>query len=708
MRLLLSMLVAAAAAPLSAQSFTLEEVMAAPFPSSLVAAPRGTVFAWVQNAEGVRNIWVAEGPAFRARRLTAYAADDGQELSDLQFTPDGMTLLFVRGGPPNSRGEIPNPRGEPDPAERAVYRISLAGGAPERVVEGAGVVVSPKGDAIAYARGGAVWRLALGGDAKPERLFSVRGNAGSLRWSPDGSRLAFVSSRGDHAFVGVFGVGDRSVRFPDPSVDRDGNPVWSPDGRRLAYIRIPNMRRRLPFEPEREALPWSIRVVDVASGQAREVWRALPGRGSAFQGVVAENQLLWAAGDLLVFPWERDGWLHLYAVSAQGGDGGEGGEGGEGGKARLLTPGEFEVEDVALSSDRREIWYSSNQGDIDRRHLWRVAVGGGPPRAVTRGSGIEWSPVPSADGGAMAYFASDAVTPAHARVLVGGDAKPLAPETLPRAFPRDRLVVPEQVIYSAADGMRIHAQLFTPRDLRPGERRPAVIFFHGGSRRQMLLGFHYRSYYHNAYALNQYLASKGYVVLSVNYRSGTGYGLEFREALHYGAAGASEFQDVVGAGLYLRSRPEVDPDRIGLWGGSYGGYLTALGLARASDLFAAGVDIHGVHDWNVVVRNFAPGYDAERRSEFARVAYQSSPMAHLDGWRSPVLVIHGDDDRNVPFSETVDLLEELRRRGVEVEQLVFPDEVHSFLLHESWLRAYRAAVDFFDRRLARGAAAEGR
>jgi dipeptidyl aminopeptidase/acylaminoacyl peptidase len=218
----------------------------------------------------------------------------------------------------------------------------------------------------------------------------------------------------------------------------------------------------------------------------------------------------------------------------------------------------------------------------------------------------------------------------------------------------------------------------------------------------MLLAFHHRGYYHNAYAFNQYLANRGYVVLSVNYRSGIGYGMEFREALGYGAQGASEFNDVIGAGLYRRSRPDVDPDRIGLWGGSDGGYLTALGLARASDLFAAGVDLHGVHDWNVVIRNFVPTYDATALQEFAELALSSSPMADLDRWRSPVLLIHGDDDRNVPFSESVALAVELRKRGVEFEELVFPDEVHGFLLHKNWLAAFRAASDFFDRKLWRG------
>jgi dipeptidyl aminopeptidase/acylaminoacyl peptidase len=245
--------------------------------------------------------------------------------------------------------------------------------------------------------------------------------------------------------------------------------------------------------------------------------------------------------------------------------------------------------------------------------------------------------------------------------------------------------------------MEIPGQLFVPPDLKPGERRPAVLFFHGGSRRQMLLAWHYLSYYHNTYAMNQFLASRGYIVLSVNYRSGTGYGLHFREALNYGATGASEFHDVIGAGLYMKNRPDVDPNRIGVYGGSYGGYLTAHALARASDLFAAGVDIHGVHDWNVGIRTFMPNYnpgaDIERRN------FLSSPLNFVAGWRSPVLLIHGDDDRNVSFAETVTLAEALRKHDVTVESLVIPDEIHGFLRHESWLRVFSATAEFFDKHL---------
>jgi dipeptidyl aminopeptidase/acylaminoacyl peptidase len=253
------------------------------------------------------------------------------------------------------------------------------------------------------------------------------------------------------------------------------------------------------------------------------------------------------------------------------------------------------------------------------------------------------------------------------------------------------------VILSAADGMRIHGQLFLPPDLASGEKRPAMVFFHGGSRRQMLLGWHYMDYYHNAYGMNQYLASLGYIVLAVNYRSGIGYGLDFREAINYGAAGASEFNDVLGAGLYLRSRADVDPKRIGLWGGSYGGYLTALGLSRSSDLFAAGVDFHGVHDWSTLRSAITPG-DAERDQNI-RTAFESSPMASVSTWRSPVLLIHGDDDRNVNFQQTVMLVEVLRKQHVEFEELIFPDEIHGFLTTKRWIQAYQAAADFLGKRL---------
>ncbi len=680
--------------PLAAQqtAVTLEGLLSTPFPAELLASPTGGKLAWIQNAKGVRNLWVAESPEYRGRPVTRYTADDGQALGGLEWTPDAKILIYVRGGGANRQGDIPNPTSDPAGAEQAIWRVSLDGGEPVRISQGRALAVSPRGDGIAFLKGPGIFWAPFEGKGEPVQWVKVRGGAGQLKFSPDGSRLAFVSNRGDHSFIGVYDVAAKTLRWIASSVDGDGEPVWSPDGKRLAFQRIPASSKITLFHPNPSAAQsWSIVVADAATGEAKTVWRAEPGPGSAFHEMVAANQLLWAAEDRLVFPWERDGWLHLYSVPASGNH--------PGNKATLLTPGDFEVEFVNLSPDRRQVIFNSNQDDINRRHVWKVDVTGGRPVALTKGSGIEWLPVMTSDGKALAYFRSGTREPAKAVVEVGGGTRELAPGTVPAEFPESALVEPEAVVFNASDGLKIHGQIFLPPGGKKGERRPGILFLHGGSHRQMLLGWHYSQYYNNAYALNQYLASRGFVVLSVNYRAGTGYGMAFREAPNQGASGASEFNDVLGAGLYLRSRPDVDPNRIGLWGGSYGGYLTALGLSRASNLFAAGVDIHGVHDWNTGIRNFIPEYDPKPEEE--RLAFQSSPMASLDGWRSPVLVIHGDDDRNVSFSETVGLVEALRERNVEVEQLILPDEIHSFLRYASWLTVQKATAEFFDRRLSR-------
>ncbi len=688
----ISALTTSAAAPDG--PFTLEQILGSPFPSGMSAAPKGGKVAWVINHQGARNIWVAGPPDYKGKQITQWSEDDGQTISQLAWTPDGNRIVFVRGDGANRRGELPNPLHLPGGTEQAIWMVDAEGAAePHKLTEGSGPAVSPRGDGLAFTRRGQVWWIDFeapqGEDLKPRQLIQARGGSAQLRWSPNGARLALTSRRGGHSYIGVYDLEAESLRFLDPSLNQDNNPVWSPDGRHIAFMRQPPSPRVLIFTPQRQDLPWEIRVADAASGQSRSVWKADPGPGSAFRNIVAGNQIFWSADGHLVFPWEKEGWTHLYSVPA------------DGGSARLLTPGNFEVEMVRMSADGRSVVYSSNQGDIDRRHIWQVAASGGTPQALTSGQSNEWSPTPL-NGGAVALIRSSGASPAQPYILPeGGQPRPLAPGSLPGSFPEQHLVEPRQVVFSSADGMKIHGQLFLPPNIPAGEKRPAMLYFHGGSRRQMLLGWHYSSYYHNCYALNQYLASRGYVVMSVNYRSGIGYGMEFREALNYGAAGASEFNDVMGAGLYLRSRPDVDPERIGLWGGSYGGYLTALGLARASDLFAAGVDVHGVHDWNVVINNFVPSYNPLELQEAARLAFESSPMADIDTWNSPVLLIHGDDDRNVPFSESVDLARALLERKVEFEQLVFPDEVHGFLLHRSWLRAFRAASEFLEKHLGR-------
>jgi dipeptidyl aminopeptidase/acylaminoacyl peptidase len=700
--LALAFALSAQPAPAQEKAFTIEQALSAPFTSGLTAAPAKGRLSWETDIDGRRNLWVAEpaaeGKGYVSRQITHYNEDDGQEIGNAEWTPDAESLVYVRGS--GAQGEthpVPNPAWFPKGAKQQLWIVSTEGGEPRLLAEGHAPAVSPDGKTAAYVLKDQLWSIRLDdANAKPQQLLQTRGSARSLRWSPDGLSLAFVSDRDDHSFIAVYAVASSAVTYLDPSTDLDSNPTWSPDSTRIAFLRIPPDKDALLFVAHRTALPWSIRVADIATGKGREIFHAAEGPGSAYHETDSPDQLHWTQGDRIVFPWERDGWAHLYAVPISGGN------------AALLTPGNFEVEHISLSADRRTLVFDSNENDIDRRHVWRIvfaaAGSNSAAEAITSGDGIETQPVVASDGATVAVLRSDARLPIRAAViasghLAGGHLIDLAPQAIPADFPSAKFVVPQQVLFPAADGLEIHGQLFLPKGIAPGERRSAMVFFHGGSMRQMLLGWHYMEYYSNSYAMNQYLASLGYIVLSVNYRSGIGYGLNFREALNYGASGASEFNDVMGAGLYLKSRSDVDGARIGSWGGSYGGYLTALALARASDLFAAGVDMHGVHDWNLELPTFSPNYDPREHAETARLAYESSPIASVSTWRSPVLLVHGDDDRNVPFAETELLVDALRRQKVEFEELIFPDEIHDFLLRRDWVRAYTASANFLNRKL---------
>jgi dipeptidyl aminopeptidase/acylaminoacyl peptidase len=670
-----------------ASGATIEQFLGAPFASELQAAPGGGKVVWLLNERGARNLWVASAPDYKGRRLTAYKEDDGQDLGMIQWTADGRSIIYVRGGNLEQIGQaIPNPLSLAQMPDESIWIIPFEGGAPKKLAEGHSPAPSKDGH-VAFIRNGQIWITSVDGE-RPSELIRTRGGSSSLRWSPDGTQLAFMNSRGDHSFIGVFRPGDKSVRYMDPSTDRDSSPVWSVDGRHIAFMRTASVTRAGGAGPRREALtPWSIRIADVSNGAGREVWHADKGPGSIHESMSAADQIIWADGDRLAFSWEKTGWNHLYSVSA------------EGGPATELSPGEFEIEDVSLSGNRRELLFSSNQDDIDRRHIWRVPAAGGKPAPVLGriDEGIESGPE-DVGNGAVAYIRAGAKEIGRAAVKMPNSAsRDLAPQTIPADYPMNEQVDPQAVIFKSADGMMIHGQLFLPKT---SGKHPAIVFYHGGSRRQMLLGWHFMDAYAYFYGANQYFASKGYVVLSVNYRSGTGYGLNFREALNYGASGGSENNDVLGAGVYMASRPDVDAKRIGVYGGSYGGLLTAQALARASDLYAAGVDMMGVHDWSSTGGSAAtPNLDPDKQREQKRLAFESSPMAAMNTWKSPVLLIHGDDDRNVAFNQTVILTEALRAHGVPFEEMIFPDEVHDYLLFHHWIVGLKAGDEFFDRKL---------
>ncbi len=680
------------------QSFTLESIKSYPFPTELTASSQGSRVAWALDEQGKRNIYVAEGPDFKARKLTNYGLDDGQEITSLTISSNGQWVVFVRGGDhgANWDDELPiNPSFNAVPPKVKVMSIPFSGGEPKALSEGDMPALSPKNDFVAFIKNNQVWTAPVDGSSEAKNLFTTRGTVGTLQWSPDGSRLAFVASRVDHAFVGIFTNTETPLQWIAPSFSRDGSPRWSPDGTKIAFVRTPGAGGSPDSILVRRHSPWSVWTADMKTARAAQLWKAPETLAGSYPTTHGGTNLHWAANERITFLSYHDGWPHLYSISSQGGS------------PLLLTPGSFMAEYITLSSDGKWLVFTANTGpdklDLDRRHVVRVPVDKAMMEVMTPGEGLEWTPVVTGDGSTLVCMSATAQRPPVPAAIGFSTRSPLkliAQEFIPKNFPEKSLAVPKQVTFKSPDGFTIHGQLFEPAG--GAVKKPAIVYVHGGPPRQMLLGWHYSDYYSNAYAMNQYLTNLGFIVLTVNYRLGIGYGFEFHRPENAGALGASEYIDVKAAGQWLATQPQVDASRVGIYGGSYGGFLTAMALGKDSKLFAAGVDIHGVHDMTIErTRNVIAPDKYERAPDADKalqVGWESSPTAYVSTWTSPVLIIHGDDDRNVRFNQSTDLVKRLEKKGVLFETLVIVDDTHHWMKHANALRIDDAIADFFVRK----------
>src|ERR1051325_7473690 len=396
----------AVAAPAPAPGFTMEQVVDYPFITEISAAKSADRIAWVRNVKGVRNVWIAIGPDFKAKQVTPYKDDDGQEITQLAFSPDGTHLVYVRGGDhdanwPAEGNLAPDPASAAEQPKVTIWAASLKGEAPAKIAEGDEPAISLTGE-LAYVVDDHVWHVPLNGKAKPERLFFDRGKDHDLHWSPDGKRLAFVSDRGDHAFIGVFTGKTQPLLYLGPSTSKDSSPRWSPDGKSSAFIRRPGDGGAPEPILKQVPQPWSIWVADAASGSGHLVWQSPDTLLGSYPETAGEANLNWAAGNRIIFLADLDNWPHLYSVPAGGG------------APLLLTPGAFMVEQVAESKDHRFMIYSANTGstagDFDRRHLFRVPVDAAKPEAITAGETLEWNPV-AADAGHVAFISASVARP---------------------------------------------------------------------------------------------------------------------------------------------------------------------------------------------------------------------------------------------------------------------------------------------------------
>lgn len=719
---------------------TIKQWLAPGYPQELAAAKKVDKLAWQGYEEGKRNVFFAAAPDFKPRRLTSFLTDDGTDLTNVEISDDGSVVVFIRGSAPNREGWVANPSADPNGAERAIWAVKTAGGPAWRVTEGSNPELSPDGKWVLFTKDGQIYRAAVDKAAQTDSMsrglkpfIKEWGSQSNPRWSPDGARIAFQTNRNDHSFIAVYDVKKRTVHYVAPFVDFDLSPTWSADSRHIAFIRRPGPAFGQMLQPNGTAAGGAavlqgrgapggrgfgggggggrggrgngaqaadprpglynsafedgstikVMIGDAVSGEARELWHN--GRGDrTFTGI---NAITWA-GDALLFQIEPEEWILMYSLNTTVANP----------QPVVLTPREGMIgnESVqsqwATSMDGKWMYYSTNVGDIDRRHIWKVPTIGGEAVQITTAE-IETYPMPLASGKQLAVMSATALRPQSVALWPTDANAPKSSEkllypTLTKDFPMDAQVVPTNVTLTAADGMKFNNQLFVPKDIKPGEKRPAIVFVHGGPSRQMLLGYQYLSFYHVFYAVNQWLQSQGYVVISVNYRSGIGYGKSFRQAPNTGGNGKSEYQDVYAAGKYLQTRDDVDPKRVGIWGLSYGGLLTAEALARNSDLFITGVDLAGVH---------LQGNSLDTAS----VSYKSSSISQISKWTSPVLLLQGDDDRNVAFAQMVGLVQLLRANKIYHELTVIPDDVHETLLHSRWLDFFGKMEPWLDKYLKR-------
>jgi dipeptidyl aminopeptidase/acylaminoacyl peptidase len=384
------------------------------------------------------------------------------------------------------------------------------------------------------------------------------------------------------------------------------------------------------------------------------------------------------------FESERDGWAHLYSVSINGGE------------PKQLTSGPFEVSDVRLSQDKTKFYFTSSEGSVFQRHLFSMAIDGGTRTQITGLTGqnqVDLSP----DETMLADVRSYSNKPPELYLLpnkptdekAAAAAKPVTSSPIPEFYTND-WIDPRLVSFKARDGATVWGRLYVPTNYKGGG--PAVLFVHGAGYLQNV--HRWWSQYYREYMFNHLLMEKGFVVLDIDYRGSAGYGRDWRTGI-YRHMGGKDLTDHVDAVNYLVNEFGVDPKRVGLYGGSYGGFITLMAMFTQPDVFAAGAALRPVTDW-AHYNNGYTGNILNLPQNDAEAYKQSSPIYFANGLKGALLICHGMVDVNVNFQDTVRLVEkliELRKTNWEVAP--YPVEDHGFEREESWADEYKRILKLF-------------
>lgn len=681
--------VAAFAAAPPKSSITIDRIAQIKYPTEPTWSPDAKAVAFLWDAAGVQNLFSArEGAAPVA--LTTFAGNAATLQSDIGHFEwaSAERVLFVRA--------------------EALWSVETTRGAPVRIAGFEGVTaftLSRDQQQMALVRRGQLWVANL--RAKTERQlthFTDSPRLGGLSFSPDGNYVAFTSSHGDDAAEALPYNGTRVRVFRNVNWDNRlgivsvlvGDPVLFPTSggggvkAGAQWVAGPALVHQ-ELSPDRKTREIQITTV---TGETRTVWRD---HDDAYWTPTAGNGALVAAspdGTSIAFISDRTGWPHLYLMAANAKSEKE---------ARQITSGERTAAFPAWSPDSKRIAFahSALRNGMERFiDIADAATGKATPIVTARG--LNWDPAFSPDGEKLVYVRA---APEHPQEVYTVEARPgAAPHQLTRSLPAEiqvsDLTVPVAVYYPSrsTDRKQVPATLIASATLDRARKHPAIVWIHSDGPNQNYLGWHpgsWRMYY----AMHQYLAQQGYVILTPDYRGSSGYGRDWSIG-DYHDIGGKQSEDIAAGADYLKTLPYIDPDRIGVWGLSYGGYLTLQAVVTTPDLFRCAINVAGVVDWSM---GSPATYTVPRMgSPVSQPAVfgQAKVIDHMDKLKVPLLIFHGTNDLNVPFYESLNLVDRLGKLGKKFDLAIYPGEIHYFrrewVLRDAWGRA----EEFFERYLS--------
>jgi dipeptidyl aminopeptidase/acylaminoacyl peptidase len=648
------------------EPLTLDQVLGITFTSGHAWRPDGACVGFLHDDGGRFTLRVVSPETAR----TVQVSQGEDPVAEFGWAPGGG-LAYLQGGRvvvARRTGRAP----EPDEPE-AWSSVDIYAG-PHPV---ASLAWAPVGTRLAFVVAGQVWTFDLDGPSLralplPGAVRAL-GHGSPLAWSPDGGMLA--------ATIADDGRWDLAV------VTAAGHLVWRSETDNLegpvAWLR-PNRLLYAQASISYTAREW--RVLDLPAGRApedRAVHRVDEplGLGAEFAPQPLPD------GRRAVLVLRHTGWWHLYLLDA------------ETGSLQALTTGDAEdvghaMDRPRVSPDGREVAFATNRLERGQRHIFAVDVETGAFRQLTRDAGTsvepEWSP-----GGDRIVFKHSTTRHAPEIWIVdrSGDNMRRLVGAMPPGVDPARFPLPRPAAVRGADDLEIPGYLITPEPLVPGRRYPALVYVHGGGMRQMRDGFPPLEAYAFHYAVSLWLAGLGVVSYLVNYRGGIGYGKAFEQGNSRGL-GVAECDDCVRAGAYLKGLPFVDPARVGIWGLSYGGWLTLASLCRAPDMFALGINLAGLWDFDRYMpwakRSYRPTYDyflaraGGSRAESPEVWHNASPRHLVERMQAPLVSFHGTADAAVPPEQLDLIVEDCLRHGKRFEAHYYPGEAHLFTHRATW------------------------